>query len=96
MLFLLLLYVAPLVPLPLAIWLHGRKWESVRAPVYFSVAYILLLCLGFYYVWYSYSRGYQDWIMANIVPQGTAFLGIPISWIVFFASLRDRNPSDSQ
>jgi hypothetical protein len=96
MFYLLSIYLAPLAPLPIAIWIHGRKWKSIRIVLYFSAVYILILCLGLYYVWYSYTRGYQDWIMANIVPQGTAILSIPISWVAFFATLRDRNSSDLQ
>lgn len=96
MFFLISIYLAPLAPLPLAIWIHGRKWKAIRSPIYFSVVYILLLFLGFYYVWYSYTRGYRDWIMANIVPQGTAFLSIPISWVVFFATIRDESSSAAE
>ncbi len=89
----LLFYVAPLIPLPIALWVHGRKWSDLRWVVRFSVGYVVLQALAFYFVYYCFSRGYQDAIMSLMFPQAFAFFGLPVSWIVFICSFAARERS---
>lgn len=92
MIFLISLYIAPLLPLPIAMLVHGgSNWRGWRIPLIFSLSYMVLLASGFFFVWYCYVAGYEDWIIANIVPQVTGFLGFPASWIAFIWSLRDSS-----
>src|SRR5689334_14044929 len=88
--YILLFFAAPLVPLPLAIWVHERKWAGIRGPVYFSIAYVLLQGVAYYYVYYCFSRGYQDAMISLIVPYGFAAFALPVSWLAFVFSFPDK------
>lgn len=88
--FILLFFVAPLIPLPIALWVHGCKWDSVRWPARFSIIYALLQGLAYYYCYCCFSRGYEDALYSLIVPWGIAFLALPTSWLFFLFSFPDR------
>lgn len=88
-------FLAPLFPPAVALWVHDRSSPGLRIPLIFAGLYALSELSAFAYVWYCFSAGYQDWIMANIVPQGIAFLAIPISWVAFIFSFRNAPKGES-
>lgn len=88
--YILLFIAAPLIPLPIAVWAHRGNWAAMRWPVYFSIAYVLVQAMAHYYVYYCFSRGYQDALISLIVPYGFAALALPVSWLVFIFSFPDK------
>ncbi len=94
MIYLGLLYLSPLAALSFALFAHGRDWAGLRLPVYFSLGYLILQGFSFGFVWYCFSQGYQDWIVANLIPQGLAYLSLPASWVVFIMSFSQTSSEE--
>jgi hypothetical protein len=78
-----LFYLSPLAAIGIVGLFFGWKSKQMRRPYIFATCYLVLQAFAFGFVWYCYRQGYQDSVMANIVPQGFAFLGLLASWIAF-------------
>jgi hypothetical protein len=91
---LLILFAAPLLPLPVAHVLKLAGSPSFRSLKIFSAAYLVLQILANAYLWYCYLAGYRDWMVGLLFPYLLAYLGIPIGatllLIVFYADRHRR------